>query len=324
MNNLRKYGNPPFSLAVIHGGPGAPGEMAPVARELSAFGGVLEPLQTEVTIEGQVRELKEVLEEHGDLPVTLIGFSWGAMLSFIFTARHFHLVKKLILIGSGPYEEKYAARIKKTRISRLGKEDLENFVLLTETLNDPSAKNLNETLCNFGKLMSKTDTYDPLPYEDEVLECNYESFKGVWEEASELRSRGKLLEIGNEIRCPVVAIHERMAEFGLLDLPEVGMHSQSVNYEMILTLKPDIVILPLWQAEDADSIAKNLPNTSVIVMGLASQKTINSDLITAGFVLGKEKEANELISWMQGYENLVNERIRGLKSDSMKRKKEYW
>jgi len=113
------------------------------------------------------------------------------------------------------------------------------------------------------------------------------------------------------------AFHERMAEFGLLDLPEVGMHSQSVNYEMILTLKPDIVILPLWQAEDADSIAKNLPNTSVIVMGLASQKTINSDLITAGFVLGKEKEANELISWMQGYENLVNERIRGLKSDSM-------
>ncbi|WP_243684767.1 hypothetical protein [Methanosarcina barkeri] len=55
--------------------------------------------------------------------------------------------------------------------------------------------------------MSKTDTYDPLPYEDEVLECNYESFKGVWEEASELRSRGKLLKIGKEIHCPVVAIH---------------------------------------------------------------------------------------------------------------------
>lgn len=207
MNNLRKYGNSPFSLAVIHGGPGAPGEMAPVAKELYALGGVLEPLQTATTIEGQVRELREGLEEHGDLPVTLIGFSWGAMLSFIFTARHSHLVKKLILIGSGPYEEKYAARIKKTRISRFGKEDLENFVRLTETLNDPSAKNLNETLCNFGKLMSKTDTYDPFPYEDEVLECNYESFKGVWEEASELRSRGKLLEIGKEIRCPVVAIH---------------------------------------------------------------------------------------------------------------------
>jgi pimeloyl-ACP methyl ester carboxylesterase len=181
--------------------------MEPVARELSTFGGVLEPLQTAVTIEGQVRELREVLEEHGDLPVTLIGFSWGAMLSFIFTARHPQLVKKLILVGSGPYEKKYAASITKTRISRFGKEDWDNFVCLTETLNDPSAKNRDEALCNFGKLMSKADTYDPLPHKDEVLECSYESFKGVWEEASELRSRGELLELGKEIYCQVVAIH---------------------------------------------------------------------------------------------------------------------
>ncbi|HPS89417.1 MAG TPA: ABC transporter substrate-binding protein [Methanosarcina vacuolata] len=113
------------------------------------------------------------------------------------------------------------------------------------------------------------------------------------------------------------AFHERMAEFGLLDLPEVAVHSQSVNYEMILTLNPDIVLLPISQAESADQIAENLPNTSVVVMGLASKKTIYSDLTTMGFALGKEKEANELLNWMQGYENLVNERIKGLKSDSM-------
>jgi hypothetical protein len=45
MKNLRKYGNPPFRLAVTHGGPDAPGEMAPVARELSTFWGALEPLK---------------------------------------------------------------------------------------------------------------------------------------------------------------------------------------------------------------------------------------------------------------------------------------
>ena len=33
MKNLRKYGKPPFNVAVIHGGPGVPGEMAPVARD---------------------------------------------------------------------------------------------------------------------------------------------------------------------------------------------------------------------------------------------------------------------------------------------------
>ncbi|NBD34478.1 MAG: alpha/beta hydrolase, partial [Chloroflexi bacterium] len=35
MNPLRTYGHPPFDVAVIHGGPGAGGEMAPVAHELA-------------------------------------------------------------------------------------------------------------------------------------------------------------------------------------------------------------------------------------------------------------------------------------------------
>ncbi len=207
MKNLQIYGTPPFNLAVIHGGPGACGEMAPVARELFYLGGVLEPFQTALTIEGQIRELRDLLEEYGSIPIILIGFSWGAMLSFIFTARYPQFVKKLILIGSGPYEEKYAANIMKTRISRLGKNDLENFLRLTETLDDPSVKNKNEALCSFGKLMSKADSYDPLPQEDELLDCRYKVFKGVWEEARDLRRSGKLLGLGSKIQCQVVAIH---------------------------------------------------------------------------------------------------------------------
>jgi pimeloyl-ACP methyl ester carboxylesterase len=111
MKNLRLYGKAPFDVAVIHGGPGAAGEMAPVARELASSMGVLEPLQTAASLEGQIEELKTVLEMGGDLPVTLIGFSWGAWLSFIFTANYPGIVKILILIGSGPFEEKYAAKI---------------------------------------------------------------------------------------------------------------------------------------------------------------------------------------------------------------------
>ena len=41
MENLRKYGKAPFSIVVVHGGPGAAGEMAPVAQELKASGGIL-------------------------------------------------------------------------------------------------------------------------------------------------------------------------------------------------------------------------------------------------------------------------------------------
>jgi hypothetical protein len=61
-----------------------------------------------------------------------------------------------------------------------------HFLCLTEALDNTSEKNRNEILCSFGKLMSKADTYDPLHQEDELLDCRYEVFKGVWEEASDL------------------------------------------------------------------------------------------------------------------------------------------
>jgi len=201
MENLRKYGSPPFNIAVIHGGPGAPGEMAPVARELATITGILDPLQTRATLEEQVKELKDILEGHGDLPVTLIGFSWGAMLSFIFTALNPRFVKKLILVGSGPYEEKYAINIMSTRISRFGKEDWKHFLSLDKVLNNSIAKNKNEAFCSLGKLISKADTYDLLPHEDEVIKCSYRIFKGVWEDAHELRSSGKLLKLGTKVTC---------------------------------------------------------------------------------------------------------------------------
>jgi pimeloyl-ACP methyl ester carboxylesterase len=207
MVNLRKYGNKPFPVAVIHGGPGAPGEMALVARELSSVVGVLEPLQTAATLEGQVRELKAVLEKHAALPVMLIGFSWGALLSFIFTARYPSYVRKLILIGSAPYEEKYALNITQTRLSRLSAEEREQALSLMQSLNDPAIQDKNTPLARLGKLLSRADAYDPLPHGDEILECRYDIYQGVWEQASELRSSGKILNLGKRIKCPVVAIH---------------------------------------------------------------------------------------------------------------------
>ena len=207
MQNLRKYGNEPFKVALIHGGPGAPGQMAPVAQELSSIKGILEPLQTATTVEGQVQELKAVLEKNADLPVTLIGFSWGALLSFILAARYPSLVEKLILVGSAPYEEKYASKIMDTRMSRLGENERNEALSLMEAFNDPATQNKNSLMARFGKLISKADSYDPMPHDDEILEYQYELSQSVWEQAMKLRSSDKLLSLGRKITCSVIAIH---------------------------------------------------------------------------------------------------------------------
>ena len=79
--------------------------MAPVARELSIDRGVLEPLQTARSLEGQLDELRSILTANGDPPFTLIGSSWGAMLSYMLAARCPEIVRKLILVGSGVDQE---------------------------------------------------------------------------------------------------------------------------------------------------------------------------------------------------------------------------
>ena len=207
MSNLRKYGDSPFKVAVVHGGPGAPGEMAPVARELASVRGVLEPLQTAATLEGQVHELRDVLEKNGELPVILLGFSWGAILSFILAARYPPVVEKLILIGSGVYEEKYAVNITGTRLSRLGEAERKEALALMRYLDDPAVEDKNTPMARLGELIARADAYDLLPRDSELLECQYDIFQGVWEQASKMRSSGKLLGLGKRIRCPVVAVH---------------------------------------------------------------------------------------------------------------------
>jgi pimeloyl-ACP methyl ester carboxylesterase len=208
--NLRRYGKAPFAIVVVHGGPGAGGEMAPVARELASTWGVLEPIQTTTSLEGQVEELRAVLEKHGDLPVTLIGFSWGAWLSFIVAAHYPAIIKKLVLVGSGPYEEKYAARLQETRFNRLSEEGRTEYEFIIRTLGDPATEDKDRLFARLGALASKTDEYDSIidrSDESDAVGSQGDVFQSVWRDAAELRKSGELLELGKQIKCPVVAIH---------------------------------------------------------------------------------------------------------------------
>jgi pimeloyl-ACP methyl ester carboxylesterase len=207
MANFRTYGKRPFNVAVVHGGPGAAGEMAPVARELASGYGVLEPLQTAASVEGQIEELRTVLEENAEFPVFLIGFSWGAWLSYLVAAHYPSLVKKLILIASGPFEEKYVAGIEETRLSRLSEEERAEVESLFEVLDDPAAHDKGKAFARFGALFSKADAYDPIEQESEAINYRPNIFHAVWTEAAELRRSGRLLELAKRIKCPVVAIH---------------------------------------------------------------------------------------------------------------------
>lgn len=207
MEKFRTYGTMPYNVAIIHGGPGAPGEVAPVARELAHTEGVIEPFQNADTIERQVEELVAILTKNAALPVTLIGYSWGAWLIFITASCHPSLIGKLVLISSGPFEEKYAHDIMLNRLNRLCDEEKEEVMSLIKLFNNPDCGNMNKKMARFGQLISKADSYDPVPHATDIVGMDFHIFQSVWKDAEKLRHSGALLRFGENIRCPVVAIH---------------------------------------------------------------------------------------------------------------------
>ncbi|MEA1905634.1 MAG: ABC transporter substrate-binding protein [Euryarchaeota archaeon] len=136
---------------------------------------------------------------------------------------------------------------------------------------------------------------------------------------TDYRTTETMLAIGAEDMIVGVdrAFHERMSEFGLSDLPEVSMHGQFVDYEVVLMLDPDLVVMPLWRGNIAGTISKNLPNTAVVVMGVTARRTIVPDVTIMGMLFGKEDEASELIGWIESYDEIVEERTEELRSEEL-------
>ena len=204
---VRRYGAAPYSIAVLHGGPGAGGEMAPVARELAGVSGVLEPFQNAISISGQILELHDILETNGNPPIGVIGWSWGAWLGYLYAAAYPMMIRKLIIVGSGPFDQEYAVGIMRTRLGRLAEDERREIESIQRRLRDPRSVDKDKLLLRFGSLLSKVDSYDPV--EDATAEAavSFNVYRNVWKEAESLRSSGRLLELGKRIRCPVVAVH---------------------------------------------------------------------------------------------------------------------
>jgi pimeloyl-ACP methyl ester carboxylesterase len=181
--------------------------MAPVAKELASQWGVVEPLQTAMSVEGQIQELHDLIMQHADPPVAIIGSSWGAMLGLLLTAGHPTLVRKLILVGSGPLEESYAAQIEPTRMARLSEEERREIQHLMTALQASAVPATDAQMARLGELFGRTDAYDPEEEDDEVLECQPELHRRVWHDAWQRRCRGEFVAAAKRIECPVVAIH---------------------------------------------------------------------------------------------------------------------
>lgn len=207
-HNFYKYGQPPYRILTVHGGPGASRSMQPVAGRISKSKGIIEYVQKKTTIEELKGELLEVVDNQCTSPVVLIGHSWGAWLSIIFAAAYPSKVRKLILVNSGPFEELYAKNIMPKRLERLSNEEMKEFIKLSEKLKNKKVSDKNQVFYQLGNFIHKVDSYLPTDHQTkEKSQYNYHAFREIWPEASLLRQSGELLKMAKKVTCPVIAIH---------------------------------------------------------------------------------------------------------------------
>jgi pimeloyl-ACP methyl ester carboxylesterase len=186
--------------------------MAQVAAELSASHGVLEPLQMALSVAGQVEELAAALRSHAALPVTLVGHSWGAWLSLLLTAAHPELVRKVILVSSGVFEERFARTMHTNRLARLSPTERAEFDGAIAML-DANGPGKDAAFEQLAALSAKTDAFDPLPEPPGVSATDFDPetqariYASVWPEAAAMRRDGRLRTAIEAVTCPVVAIH---------------------------------------------------------------------------------------------------------------------
>jgi pimeloyl-ACP methyl ester carboxylesterase len=194
MENLRTYGSRPYDVVLLHGGPGAPGSLESIARRLSISFGILEPAILSLSVKGQLEELKSILEDNSSEPLFFIGHSWGAWLGLLFASEYPGMVRKLIIIGTPPVTEKYVPQIEETRLSRLTEKEKTEYTISLEQLNDLSYAT-GSLSPDFVALLTKTDVCEALPNETIDSKFYDEVYRRVWEEASQMRSSGKLIAI---------------------------------------------------------------------------------------------------------------------------------
>ncbi len=202
---VRTYGDTGPLVAVLHGGPGAPGSVAQLARDLSSFSRVLEPLQRRsgdipLTVAQHVADLAAVLPE----PTTLIGSSWGAMLALSFAAAHPDKARSLVLVGCGTYDRVSRDVYHRTMNDRLGPVGQERKAQLKRQLTDTDQP--DAVLAQIGALDGYAQAFD-LVEEPNYTGIDAAGHRETWSDVLRLQDEGIEPAAFSAITCPVLMLH---------------------------------------------------------------------------------------------------------------------
>ncbi len=206
--HVRRYGQSGPLVVLLHGGPGAPGSVAPVARDLSDSFRVLEPLQRTsddgpLNVQQHIDDLEQVIAAwcSWTKPV-LLGHSWGAMLALAYAAEFPDTVAGLVLVGCGTFDPESRAVMQSALKQRATPEFNSRLARVTRGVTDPDVR-----MCVLARFLDPLYTYDGLSEEDETEDYDSRGHEEAWNDMVRLQQEGVYPAAFKSISVPVLMLH---------------------------------------------------------------------------------------------------------------------
>ena len=196
---------------MLHGGPAAVGDVAPIARGISKSFRAVEPWQrgsgsVPLTVARHVADLHELATElGGDSPVAIVGHSWGAMLALCYAAEHPSKTGPLVLVGCGTFDPAARNRMLATIEDRMDDGLRDQLHRMSTELADPA-----DRFMRTFKLTRHLFDFDPInPYavKEESEPFDLEAYQQTWNDMARLQADGTYPRAFGVIRSPVLMLH---------------------------------------------------------------------------------------------------------------------
>jgi len=228
-NIVRTYGVSGPLVIVLHGGPGAPGNAASIARGLADTFRVVEPWQRgggreTLTVSRHVDDLHDLagmlskgtppasMDESVSFefqamdrysPPALAGESWGAMLALAYAAAHPDNAGPLVLLGCGTFNPPSRARMREILEGRMNetlRRDIERL--------EAEYPDHGERLRKHYELIRPLYDFDPL-HEDleETAPFDFRAHIETWSDMVHLQDEGVYPAAFVAIKSPVLMLH---------------------------------------------------------------------------------------------------------------------
>lgn len=208
---VRHYGQAGPQVLVLHGGPAAVGDVAPIARGISKSFRAVEPWQrgsgsVPLSVSRHVADLHELAcDLGGDSPLAIVGHSWGAMLALCYAAEYPSKAGPIALVGCGTFDPAARNRMQATIEDRLDDGLRDQLHRMSTELADPA-----DRFIRTFKLTRHLFDYDPVdPYADkeESEPFDLKAYQETWDDMARLQADGTYPRAFEVIKSPVLMLH---------------------------------------------------------------------------------------------------------------------